>query len=90
MYSITPLAGLLQILFLSGVTKYAVQQHCEIDRDGYNTTLYPCACTDTIMGTIHIMWVKYQPCSATMNHIIPLLKKSKFSVCNHCMCSVSK
>lgn len=41
---------------------------------------YPCACTDSILGTIHIMWVRFEPSSAAPNHIIPLLKRSKFSV----------
>lgn len=70
--------GILQILFLSGVTKYAITQHCEVQRDGYNTTLYPCGCNDTFLGTIHIMWVRSDPTSSTMNHIIPLLQRSKF------------
>ena len=51
--------GLLQILFLAGVSEYAIQQHCEEERDGYNTTLFPLS--GSIKGTIHIMWVKVDP-----------------------------
>ena len=29
----------------------------------------------------HIIWVRFDPSSVTLNHIIPLLKRSKFSVC---------
>ena len=47
------LLGLLQILFLAGVSKFAIQQHCEEERDGYNTTLFPCS--GSIKGTLHIM-----------------------------------
>lgn len=70
--------GLLQILFLAGVTEFAIEQHCEVPRDGYDTTLYPCGCTDSIKGILHIMWVKSDPMSSTLNHIIPLLTNSKF------------
>ena len=37
-------------------------------------TLYPCGCTEEIRG---IMWVRMDPTSNTLNHIIPLLTNSK-------------
>lgn len=71
--------GLLQILFLAGVSEYAIQQHCEEERDGYNTTLFPLS--GSIKGTIHVMWIKFDPEKA-QNHIIPLLMASKFNLSN--------
>ena len=71
--------GLLQVLFLAGLSQYAIQQHCEEKRDGYDTTLFPL--TDSIKGTIHITWVKFHP-EAAPNHIIPLLMASKFNLRN--------
>lgn len=59
--------GILQILFLSGATQYAIQQHCELPRDGYNTLLYPIA---EAIDTIHIMWVKTDHKSAVLNHLL--------------------
>lgn len=69
-------AGLLQILFLSGATNYALKQECEVQRDGYNTTLHPCGCNDqSVRGTVHIMWVKCNGPNSPLNHIIPLFSK---------------
>ena len=53
-----------------------IEQHTELPRDGYNTTIFPCGCTDDIRGILHIMWVRTNPESSTLNHIIPLLTKS--------------
>ena len=61
------------------MSKFAIQQHCEEERDGYNTTLFPCS--GSIKGTLHIMWVKVAP-SRPQNHIIPLLMTSKFILRN--------
>lgn len=69
--------GLLQILFLAGATKFAVKQHIELPQDEYDTTVFPCGCTEDVKGIVHIMWVKADPYSSTSNHIIPLLTKSK-------------
>ncbi len=60
-------------MFLSGVTGYAIRQVCEAKLDGYDLTLYPCECEDRqLLGEVAIMWVKYQPSSELINHIIPL------------------
>ena len=53
---------------------FGIKQHCEVDRDGYDTTLFPIV--GAIRGTIHIMWVK-PDAAAAQNHIIPLLRNSE-------------
>lgn len=65
--------------YMSGVTQYAIQQYCEADRDGYDTLLFPCGCTNIHKGTVSIMWVRMRPSSA-LNHIIPLLPSSEFPI----------
>ena len=69
--------GILQMLFVAGATKFAIRQHTELRRDGYDTTIFPCGCTD-VKGMLDVMWVTTDPQSSTLNHIIPLLTKSKF------------
>lgn len=64
------------MLLLAGATGYAIQQHSEVDRDGYNSLIKPCPCFGTPKSTIHIMWVKSNGQSRLMNHIIPLLPES--------------
>ncbi len=39
--------------------------------------LYPCGCKETILGIIDIMWVKCDPTSPILNHIIPMFNKCK-------------
>ena len=70
--------GILQMLFVAGATKFA-RQHTELPRDGYDTTIFPCGCTD-VKGILDVMWVTTDPQSTTLNHILPLLPKSKFHI----------
>ena len=69
------IVGLLQIQFLSSAIGFAIQQHCQHVRDGYDTLLLPQfsqAPSSLPIATIHFMWVQL-PDAYKMNHIIPLL-----------------
>ncbi len=61
---------------LAGATGFEIQQHSELKREGYNTLVKPCPCYGTPNSVVHIMWVKSNAYSQTMNHIIPLLPES--------------
>ena len=34
--------AILQVIFVAGSTKFAIRQHTELPRDGYDTTIFPC------------------------------------------------
>lgn len=70
----TVLVGLIQVLLVAGATECSIQQHCESERDGYNTLIIPCPCSKP-KSTINIMWVRATG-STELNHIIPLLPEN--------------
>lgn len=81
------ISGLLQIMFLAGAINFRIQQHTEVPRYSYDTILSPCNCSQSIKGTVHIMWVKSSTEASSMNHIIPLIPGIRYyiPVCNdHC------
>lgn len=50
--------GYHTILFVMSMVDFGIQQHSELECDGYNMLIKTCLCFGAPKSVFHIMWVK--------------------------------